>query len=342
MKNTSKILLIALALMAFSTAMFALEQTVGLRFGCSHPLNDYNDTNNSHDKDVHFMAGLNYEAWLKDYVSMGIYPYYTRLEATGTTPVLPPYATDIVGAEIQARFRPTKGAVINFKDGALHRIAPYAQIGVGAAYVDNNDAVQGIDGGFAFLAPTAGLGLSFQTKWNIDLDLGVQLDHAVSDKVDTWTEPDPIFQDAHFMPYLGIGYTFSKKGGSSNAIVSRLLRNVVSMEQDLTLDGVQFEFDSSKLTSDAKVVLQEVIEAMKKHPNVRLEIQGHTDNVGDPSYNITLSQERAQAVKDHMVENGISATRLTTNGFGENKPIASNATAEGRALNRRIEFVIVK
>lgn len=342
MKNTSKILLIALALMAFSTAMFALEQTVGLRFGCSHPLNDYNDTNNSHDKDVHFMAGLNYEAWLKDYVSMGIYPYYTRLEATGTTPVLPPYATDIVGAEIQARFRPTKGAVINFKDGALHRIAPYAQIGVGAAYVDNNEAVQGIDGGFAFLAPTAGLGLSFQTKWNIDLDLGVQLDHAVSDKVDTWTEPDPIFQDAHFMPYLGIGYTFGKKGGSSNAIVSRLLRNVVSMEQDFTLDGVQFEFDSSKLTSDAKVVLQEVIEAMKKHPNVRLEIQGHTDNVGDPSYNITLSQERAQAVKDHMVENGISATRLTTNGFGENKPIASNATAEGRALNRRIEFVIVK
>lgn len=340
MKNTSKILLIALALMAFSTAMFALEQTVGLRFGCSHPLNDYNSDNSV--KDVHWMAGLGYEAWLKDYVSMGIYPYYTRLEATGTTPVLPPYATDIVGAEIQARFRPTKGAVINFKDGALHRIAPYAQIGVGAAYVDNNDAVQGIDGGFAFLAPTAGLGLSFQTKWNIDLDLGVQLDHAVSDKVDTWTEPDPIFQDAHFMPYLGIGYTFGKKGGSSNAIVSRLLRNVVSMEQDFTLDGVQFEFDSSKLTSDAKVVLQEVIEAMKKHPNVRLEIQGHTDNVGDPSYNITLSQERAQAVKDHMVENGISATRLTTNGFGENKPIASNATAEGRALNRRIEFVIVK
>lgn len=341
MKNTSKILLIALALMAFSTAMFALEQTVGLRFGCSHPLNDYNDTNNSHDKDVHFMAGLNYEAWLKDYVSMGIYPYYTRLEATGTTPVLPPYATDIVGAEIQARFRPTKGAVINFNDGALHRIAPYAQIGVGAAYYDNNDNGD-MDGKIAFLAPTAGLGLSFQTKWNIDLDLGVQLDHAVSDKVDNWTEPDPIFQDAHFMPYLGIGYTFGKKGGSSNAIVSRLLRNVVSMEQDFTLDGVQFEFDSSKLTSDAKVVLQEVIEAMKKHPNVRLEIQGHTDNVGDPSYNITLSQERAQAVKDHMVENGISATRLTTNGFGENKPIASNATAEGRALNRRIEFVIVK
>ncbi|MDD3144121.1 MAG: hypothetical protein PHG32_07980, partial [Candidatus Cloacimonetes bacterium] len=79
MKNTSKILLIALALMAFSTAMFALEQTVGLRFGCSHPLNDYNDTGNNGTKDVKYLLGLNYEAWLKDYVSMGIYPYYTNL-----------------------------------------------------------------------------------------------------------------------------------------------------------------------------------------------------------------------------------------------------------------------
>ncbi len=342
MKSINKILVIVLGLMAFSTAMFALEQTVGLRLGCSHPLNDYNDNPNTSDKVVHFMAGLGYEAWLKDYVSMGIYPYYTNLEATGIPAKVLPYKTQIIGADIQARFRPTKGAVVNFKQGALQRIAPYAQIGIGAAYVDNNVAVSGIDGGFAFLAPTAGLGLSFQTKWNIDLDLGVQLDHAVNDKVDTWEDDDPIFKDAHFMPYLGIGYTFGKKGASSNAVVSRLLRNVVSMEQDFTLDGVQFEFDSSKLTSDAKVVLMEVIEAMKKYPNVKLEIQGHTDNVGEEAYNITLSQERAQAVKDYMVNNGVSTTRLTTKGYGENRPLASNDTAEGRALNRRIEFVIVK
>ncbi len=341
MKNISKILVIALVLLAFSTTMFAIEQTIGLRFGCSHPLNDYNDTGNTSEKDVHWMAGLGYEAWLKDFVSMGIYPYYTNLEANAS-PVKTLYKTQIIGAEIQARFRPTKGAVIDFQNGALQRIAPYAQIGVGASYMDNNDAAQGIDGGFAFLAPTAGLGLSFQTKWNLDFDLGVQLDHAVSDKVDAWAEDDPIFQDAHFMPYLGIGYTFGKKGASSDAIVSRILRNVVSMERDFTLDGVQFEFDSAKLTEEAKVVLQEVIDAMKRHPNVQIEIHGHTDSTGDAAYNITLSQERAQAVKDHMVQNGVSTTRMTTQGFGENKPIASNETAEGRALNRRIEFVIVK
>lgn len=338
MNNISKILVTIIVLLAFAPAMFALEQTIGLRFGCSHPMNDYNDTGNTHSKDVHFMAGLNYEAWLKDYVSMGIYPYYTKLEATGTSPVLPTYTTNVIGAEIQARFRPTNFLVVLFDEGALHRIAPYAQIGVGAAYVDNDGLM---DGGFAFLAPTAGLGLSFQTRWNLDFDLGVQLDHAVNDKIDNLVEDD-FLQDAHFMPYIGIGYTFGKKGGGSSAIVSRLLRNVVSMEQDFVLDGVQFEFDSAKLTNDAKVVLQEVIDAMKKNPSVLLEIHGHTDNAGEADYNITLSQERATAVKDYMVQKGVSTTRLTTKGFGENKPMASNETAEGRALNRRIEFVIVK
>ena len=74
MKNISKILVIALVLMAFSTAMFALEQTVGLRFGCSHPKNDFSVDYPEHGI-VNFMAGLNYEAWLKAYISMGIYPY---------------------------------------------------------------------------------------------------------------------------------------------------------------------------------------------------------------------------------------------------------------------------
>ncbi len=352
MKTISKIMFFVIVLLAFAPVMFALEQTVGLRIGASFPLNDYNKDNS--ENELHFMAGLGYEAWLRDYVSMGIYPYYTTLQANHLDVIEtkgdPIYKTQIIGAEIQARFRPTKGAVINFKKGALQRIAPFAQIGIGAAYVDNDSLNHGsvendmLDGEIVFLAPTVGLGVSFLTKWNVNLDLGVQLDHAVSDKVDTWDDNGKFLElkDMHIMPYVGIGYTFGKKSGSAAAIVRRILRNVVSMEQDFTLDGVQFEFDSSRLTSDAKVVLKEVIEAMKKHPTVKLEIQGHTDKVGTPEYNITLSQERAQAVKDYMVANGISATRLSTKGFGENKPLASNDTAEGRALNRRIEFIIVK
>lgn len=338
MKTISKIMVSVIILLAFASAMFAIEQTVGVRLGGSFPLNDYNNENS--ENKVHFMAGLAYEAWLKDYVSMGIYPYYTKLEGN-SFPVKSGYEAKIIGADIQARFRPTKVAVVNFKNGPLQRIAPYAQIGVGAAYVDNEDPAK-MDGKFAFLAPTIGLGVSFMTKWDINLDLGVQLDHAVTDEIDNLVGGSTFFKDAHYMPYLGVGYTFGKKGGSATTIVPFRLRNVVSMEQDFILDGVQFEFGSSKLTADAKDVLKEVIEAMKKSPNVKLDIQGHTDNAGKPEYNITLSQERAQAVKDYMVANGISASRLSTSGFGENKPMASNETPEGRALNRRIEFVIVK
>jgi OOP family OmpA-OmpF porin len=80
---------------------------------------------------------------------------------------------------------------------------------------------------------------------------------------------------------------------------------------------------------------------LKKHPQVRVEIGGHTDSIGSSSYNLELSALRAQSVKSYLIEHGISPDRLTTRGYGESMPIASNATPAGRALNRRIEFRIL-
>jgi outer membrane protein OmpA-like peptidoglycan-associated protein len=347
MKNITKIVIIAIMFVAFVQAASAIEQTVGLRFGCSHFLNDINDSENEYTKDVKYMAGLSYEAWLKDWVSLGIYPYYTNLIGSATnvdgTNLDPSFTTDVLGGDIQARFRPTKGAVINFDKGVLTRIAPYANIGLGVAYYDSNDNGD-MDGKIGFVAPTAGLGISFLTKWNVNFDLGAQFDHILADDVDNYPEDD-FFTDSHIMPYLGVGYTFGKKGGKGVAtpyIPRKILRNVISMEEDFTLDGVQFEFDSDKLTESAKVVLNDVVDAMKKYPNVKVDIQGHTDNVGDASYNLDLSLRRAESVKTYLVSKGISAARITTRGYGESKPVASNDTAEGRAQNRRIEFVIVK
>ena len=81
---------------------------------------------------------------------------------------------------------------------------------------------------------------------------------------------------------------------------------------------------------------------MQKSPKVKLDIQGHTDNVGTDQYNDDLSLRRAESVKKFLVSNGIDEARLTTQGFGSSQPIATNDTEEGRAENRRIEFVIVK
>lgn len=121
-----------------------------------------------------------------------------------------------------------------------------------------------------------------------------------------------------------------------------VLRDRISMEQDFSLKGVQFEIGSANLTTEARNILQEVVEAMKANPNVKVEIQGHTDNTGGAAMNKKLSEDRAASVKTYMVNNGIAADRMTTSGFGYDKPIATNDTVEGRTENRRIEFHIVK
>jgi outer membrane protein OmpA-like peptidoglycan-associated protein len=78
---------------------------------------------------------------------------------------------------------------------------------------------------------------------------------------------------------------------------------------------------------------------MKDNPDIKFEIGGYTDSDGDDAYNMTLSQQRADAVKTQLTSMGIDASRLTTKGYGETKPISDNKTPEGKANNRRVEFV---
>ena len=81
---------------------------------------------------------------------------------------------------------------------------------------------------------------------------------------------------------------------------------------------------------------------MIAHSEYKLNIDGHTDNVGSPEKNITLSQSRAEIVKNYLTTKSVDGSKLTTTGFGQTKPIADNKTAEGRAKNRRVEFRIQK
>jgi len=87
--------------------------------------------------------------------------------------------------------------------------------------------------------------------------------------------------------------------------------------------------------------LNKLIAFLKTNPKLTIEIGGHTDNVGKPKDNQLLSENRAKSVKDYLVENGIEANRLTTKGYGDTNPIASNETETGRAENRRTEFKVV-
>jgi outer membrane protein OmpA-like peptidoglycan-associated protein len=104
--------------------------------------------------------------------------------------------------------------------------------------------------------------------------------------------------------------------------------------------GANFPTGNAVLSKDARSRLDRVIEIMAENPSTVLDVEGHTDNQGDAASNQTLSEARALAVVDYLVDGGIAADRLAAFGYGEDRPIADNNTAEGRAQNRRIAFVV--
>jgi OmpA-OmpF porin, OOP family len=106
--------------------------------------------------------------------------------------------------------------------------------------------------------------------------------------------------------------------------------------------GVLFETDSAKLAPSAADLVRRISEVMKKNPNLKISVVGHTDSTGDYNYNIQLSERRAKAFADALIKDGVAANRLTAVGVGPQSPVATNDTAEGRAKNRRVELVVMR
>lgn len=100
---------------------------------------------------------------------------------------------------------------------------------------------------------------------------------------------------------------------------------------------VNFDFDSKDIKSQYAQKVEEFAKIMQDNPLLKAKIEGHTDSIGTDSYNQTLSLKRANAVRDALIEKGVEANRLEAVGYGESKPIANNATKDGRAENRRVE-----
>lgn len=105
-------------------------------------------------------------------------------------------------------------------------------------------------------------------------------------------------------------------------------------------DDLLFETGSARLTPHMRTELAALARHLKKYPDSHVRVIGHTDNVGSAAYNLQLSQQRASAVAAELIANGVNPARITTIGKGEDQPIASNLTAEGRAQNRRVTIRI--
>ncbi len=152
--------------------------------------------------------------------------------------------------------------------------------------------------------------------------------------------------DAKFVPqslvFEGIGdqekpITFRNvrvaAGGGMNMVGKKFT------DAKIVTHGINFDVDKATLRPESMGTLNQIKALMANDPTLKFEIDGHTDNSGNAPHNLTLSQERADAVRAQLVAMGISADRLTTKGCGDTKPIASNESQDGKANNRRVEFV---
>lgn len=110
----------------------------------------------------------------------------------------------------------------------------------------------------------------------------------------------------------------------------------------IVLEGVNFELGSARLTPESAATLEMAFATLRDNPEIVVQISGHTDITGSRAFNMRLSKARADAVKSYLVGRGVAETRITTVGYGPDRPIASNKTADGRAKNRRIEFLRLK
>jgi OOP family OmpA-OmpF porin len=108
----------------------------------------------------------------------------------------------------------------------------------------------------------------------------------------------------------------------------------------LTLGDVLFETGKADLRPGALRNLYPLVTFLQKYPERRVVIEGHTDSVGSDAYNLDLSERRADAVRDFLLQNGVNAAQMSTRGYGKASPVASNDTAEGRQQNRRVELII--
>ncbi len=149
------------------------------------------------------------------------------------------------------------------------------------------------------------------------------------------------------------GITLSAGGFNSAGIqgINRLIKNIsiakggvklydkLMQDGKIVTSGIRFDVNKATIKPESMGVINSVFQLLNDHPEIKLSVEGHTDSDGDETLNQALSEQRAQAVVDQLASMGIDVSRLTSKGWGETKPVSVNNTSEGKAANRRVEFV---
>ncbi|MFM9944314.1 MAG: OmpA family protein [Bacteroidia bacterium] len=187
----------------------------------------------------------------------------------------------------------------------------------------------------------AGGGVKYSLTNNLDVMAQILYNYTYDDNLDglpydPWVHTRNKLMDAYLTHRIGFAFNFGPVAGT---YVTKGTDDDVPEELKTKLNlfskQIQFETGKSTILPESYAALDSVVMLMLGYPTVNALVEGHTDNVGEPEDNLSLSQQRAEAVMKYLTDKKVDASRLTAQGFGESQPISSNKTEEGRALNRR-------
>ena len=263
-------------------------------------------------------------------------------------------------------YRPGAGIDLVYSFGDRIGFTPFALIGGGGVYddvyPDSSDKFAGYGNlGVGFVTQDLGKGVHLRGEGRYiydtfkaatgksgteDVRVNLGLEISLWDKPEVTVAPEQKTQVVEVVKTTGLedsdgdGIIDSKDKCPGTPPNTRVDGDGCPLPKVLQLKGVTFEFNKSRLRPDSKTVLDTVVEIMKRYPDMQVEVAGHTDNVGSDTYNQKLSESRAQAVRQYLINAGIASGNMTAVGYGEKEPIATNDTDEGRELNRRVELRI--
>ena len=132
------------------------------------------------------------------------------------------------------------------------------------------------------------------------------------------------------------------QGGFIDSLVTFVSNPSWAPGKSFAFDQITFETDSAALTPDSADQIAQLATVLKEYPSINVSVEGHTDNIGDPAVNKKLSEDRAASVKAALIDKGVPADRVSSMGWGAEKPVASNDTEEGKLKNRRVEITLQK
>ncbi len=254
-------------------------------------------------------------------------------------------------------------------------VSPYLFAGVGGNYKNITNAQTAFPDNNKFgsqLNVGAGAEFKLDPSWSLVTEFGYHMSN--NSELDGTIVPNELNgRDSYIVLSAGLNFFFDKGKPSKmcepcqgitpvmkdmtdynrieDMIIKHIPKEVTNVEVDtilvisnnkLVLIGVNFAFDKSDLLPESYPVLDQAVKLLNEKPAAKVEIEGYTDYIGTAAYNQELSLDRAQTVKTYLVSKGIAASRLTTIGYGKNDPVANNDTEDGRAMNRRIVFRIIK